>query len=423
MSLLYTLNSTNARRHFPIHSISRRSFRPLWRNGNLRNCSAYTAGPSSIHIHSLKTDFPYIWLRDSCQGPVCVHPSTQQKLHRSSDVPASIAPREGGIYFSNDVLLIDWIDGHRSRYHISFLSQYSSAQHLHAFHKDVMREKWDSTLISAGPSLFVSYDALGLSPTHQLVSMRQLLRYGLLFVTDVPTEQSSDERCELRALAEIFGKIRPTFYGEVWDVKNIRERSRNIAYTNLDLGLHMDLMYMQHPPQYQILHCLKNRVVGGASIFSDTLHAASMLRVSHPDDFHVLANTDIAFHYINDGHHLRCERPTIELSRSGEIVHVNYSPPFQAPLSLSSPPQLYTASRRFTDLVNDPSSTFTYTLKEGDAVLFDNRRVLHARTAFHEDETRPVEGESSRWLKGCYLDDDTILDKVRTTADKYVDEQ
>ena len=61
--------------------------------------------------------------------------------------------------------------------------------------------------------------------------------------TGVPNAETSDETCELRALAAAFGRIRYTFYGHVWNVRNIKE-SRNIAYTNLDLGLHMDLLYV-----------------------------------------------------------------------------------------------------------------------------------------------------------------------------------
>lgn len=62
-----------------------------------------------------------------------------------------------------------------------------------------------------------------------------------------------------------------------------------------------------------------------------------------------------------------------------------------------------------------------YTLREGDAVLFDNRRVLHARTAFTDGppggkEAR--EGETNRWLKGCYLEADTILDRGRVLRAK-----
>ena len=65
--------------------------------------------------------------------------------------------------------------------------------------------------------------------------------YNLLFVTPVPNEKASNEECELRSLAKKFSGIRDTMYGETWDVKNVRN-SRNIAYTNLFLGLHMDLM-------------------------------------------------------------------------------------------------------------------------------------------------------------------------------------
>ncbi|KAG9013561.1 hypothetical protein FRB90_005916, partial [Tulasnella sp. 427] len=37
---------------------------------------------------------PYIWLRDSCPCPACVHPETRQKLHRTTDVPLGIKPRK-----------------------------------------------------------------------------------------------------------------------------------------------------------------------------------------------------------------------------------------------------------------------------------------------------------------------------------------
>lgn len=69
----------------------------------------------------------------------------------------------------------------------------------------------------------------------------QLVRYGILFVTGVPNQDTGDETCELRKLGESFGELRSTFYGMVWDVVN-RKESKNIAYTNLDLGLHMDLL-------------------------------------------------------------------------------------------------------------------------------------------------------------------------------------
>ncbi|GJJ13052.1 hypothetical protein Clacol_007301 [Clathrus columnatus] len=241
----------------------------------------------------------------------------------------------------------------------------------------------------------------------------QLIRYGLVFLTGVPIDKTDDLHCEVRRMGEIFGRIRETFYGQVWDVISVRN-STNIANTNLDLGLHMDLLYFQHPPRYQILHCLRNKVEGGTSYFVDAIRSAEILRVEKPEYFKVLTRVPVPYHYINDGHHLHNHHPVIQLSQTDEsnIEYINYSPPFQAPLLVDTPPEFYHALHRFSELLDTEADTYRHTLQEGEAVVFDNRRVLHARTEFNEKEAVP-EGEASRWLKGCYLEADDILDRQR----------
>ncbi|KAL6302262.1 Clavaminate synthase-like protein [Sparassis latifolia] len=373
---------------------------------------------------------PFRWLRDSCQCPQCVHPSTRQKLHRTSDVPLDIHPTANGVKHTDDGLHIRWGSGHESHYAGEFLERYSSPQRLHTFHADVDPHPWDVKELRSATDLYLSYASIQTS-SGLSTAITQLVRYGLLFVTGVPNAESSNEACELRKLAERFGEIRPTFYGETWDVKDVRN-SRNIAYTNIDLGLHMDLLYFQHPPRYQILHCLRNRVSGGTSVFVDALHAALTLRACNPADFVTLASTPVAFHYINDGHHLHFEHPTIQLAPTPTpmsaststfsadldpdvraIQYINYSPPFQAPLPSSTPAPFYSALQRFVELLESPAARYEYTLREGDAVLFDNRRVLHARTAFQDHEALHGEDATSRWLKGCYLEADAVLDRGR----------
>ncbi|KAI0922588.1 hypothetical protein AcV5_009519 [Taiwanofungus camphoratus] len=374
---------------------------------------------------------PYRWLRDSCQCPSCVHPSTRQKLHRTSDIPADSQPKSDGIKYADDGVHITWSSGHQSYYTKTFLDLYSSPQKLHAFHQDQELDPWDVGRLRSAPDLFVPYEAIQ-TPPGLSTAITQLTRYGLLFLTGVPINETSNAKCELRILAERFGEIRTTFYGETWDVKKVKD-SRNIAYTNIDLGLHMDILYFQHPPRYQILHCLRNRVEGGSSIFVDALNAAAKLRQSHPSDFDILASTPVTFHYINDGHHLHHSHPTIELapysrlpsgpggaeSSLRPIQFVNYSPPFQAPLPLSTPAAFYPALERFVSLLEDPAVRLEYTLREGDAVLFDNRRVLHARTAFTDradddvGKGKPGGDGTNRWLKGCYLEADAVLDRGR----------
>jgi gamma-butyrobetaine dioxygenase len=156
-------------------------------------------------------------------------------------------------------------------------------------------------------------------------------------------------------------------------------------------------------------------VEGGTSVFVDSIKAAEDLRVSHPAYFDILTQFKIPFHYINDGHHLYHTHPTIQLDSSAqEIKHVNFSPPFQAPLPLDTPKEFYDALRTYNQILHRSENVFRYLLREGDAVIFDNRRVLHARTAFRDIPGQEAkEGEANRWLKGCYIEGDAMWDKGR----------
>ncbi len=168
---------------------------------------------------------------------------------------------------------------------------------------------------------------------------------------------------------------------------------------------------------------------GGTSFFVDAFHVAETLRENSPSSFKALATTPVPFQYINDGHHLYHAHPTIELDPLQEdstplikrsIKYVNYSPPFQAPFPRSKEPDHFYASlRNFADLLDAKENRYEYTLREGDAVIFDNRRVMHARTAFTDIPGLEIEeGDANRWLKGCYLDDDAILDRYRVMKAK-----
>ena len=57
--------------------------------------------------------------------------------------------------------------------------------------------------------------------------------------------------------------------------------------------------------------------------------------------------------------------------------------------------------------------------------MFDNRRVLHGRTAFEDKsaEEDVVGKEPSRWLKGCYFEDDMMAShgRVLRPSGKLVD--
>lgn len=225
--------SVSGRRLFPCYS---KRFNPIMSNITRR----LSFSKSELGVSVDGTVYPYIWLRDSCLCTSCIHPSTKQKLHRTSDITMEIRPKPEGIQTTHDGIQIEWTTGHKSTYPASFLKSHSSPSRLSESHKDFGRQTWNKMSLSKAKSLFLPYESLQ-NPSVLLAAINQLSRFGLLFVTGVPNTETSDQTCELRKLASLFGEIRSTFYGETWDVKNIRN-SKNVAYTNLDLGLHMDLL-------------------------------------------------------------------------------------------------------------------------------------------------------------------------------------
>lgn len=402
----------------------------------LRKATRYNIRSFGSHVSLPIGNFSYKWLRDSCPSAESIHPPTRQKLHRTTDAAKDARPKS--VSADKDGLRIEWQSGHKSFYPSEYLARYSGYGRLSVFHHDVRQQPWNLIKISANEQLFTPYESIR-TDSGRLAAMTQLEQDGLVFIQDVPNAETSNEICELRRVAEVFGEIRHTFYGSMWDVKNIKN-SRNIAYTNLDLGLHMDLLwvpcsrsfcvsylpvnrYFENPPRYQFLHCLRNRVEGGSSIFVDALNAANTLRVTSPSDFDILTTTPVSFHYINDGHHLHYDHPTIQLGAFPDehgvfpIKFVNYSPPFQAPLHLSTPPQFYDALEKFVEILENPENRYEYLLKEGDVAVFDNRRVLHGRAAFTSKNLKD-DGGTDRWLKGCYIEADALSDRARVMRSK-----
>jgi len=59
---------------------------------------------------------------------------------------------------------------------------------------------------------------------------------GILLLFNVPTDETAVE-----AIAEKLGPVKNTFYGKTWDVKD-KPMAENVAYTNVFLDLHMDLL-------------------------------------------------------------------------------------------------------------------------------------------------------------------------------------
>ncbi|KAI7905558.1 uncharacterized protein BX663DRAFT_429639 [Cokeromyces recurvatus] len=363
--------------------------------------------------------YSYLWLRDNCPCQQCLHPSSLQKLHSSADIPLDIKPVQVKSIGEEELEII-WNQplrhgqkdvNHTSRFPVEFLQRYQSNKASEKFRfNHIQPQTWNASEYNLDWVTFEDYMNTD-KGLHTIV--QRLYNRGLAFIKDVPLK---DEACT--QVAERIGPIQETFYGRDFDVKNVA-KSINIAYTSLYLGFHMDLMYLDSPPGVQLLHSLKNTVTGGASIFVDSFRAVELLKQKHPEDYEILRNTPITFHYNNNGHHMYYKRPTIVTNElhSGPAweTHVNYAPQFQGPMDDLSPSEakkFYSAFQRFADFIEDDSLRFQLTLQPGQLVLFANRRVLHGRTSFD-----PASGD--RHLKGTYLNLDSLKDKLRVLNAQY----
>ncbi|KAI7868144.1 hypothetical protein BDF14DRAFT_1796769 [Spinellus fusiger] len=330
-----------------------------------------------LHLHWTSSDqtpssdsaYSFLWLRDNCQCEKCIHPSSQQKMHSSADIPLDIAPTDVRVH--NNQAQITWNkplrhqqkDSHISTFPLSFLANHHSPAAQTKFRFNHLQPVlWSKEDYKAE---WISYEDYMTTDKGLHEAVQRLYNKGLVFLKDVPLKDSSATQ-----VAERIGPVHETFYGRDFDVKNIA-KSTNIAYTSLYLGFHMDLMYMDSPPGIQLLHSLKNSVTGGSSIFVDSFQAAAQLKEAYPEDYEILQKTPVTFHYLNNGHHMHYRRPTLVMQEQGVSAwdsHVNYAPQFQGPMEFESPHQaasFYRAFQRLANIIEDPALRFELTLQPG----------------------------------------------------------
>ncbi|EEQ85389.1 hypothetical protein RJZ56_001824 [Blastomyces dermatitidis] len=387
-----------------------------------------TANQQLVYIHSIR-------LRDACTCPKCVDQSTKQREFRMTDIPDDVAVET--VKVQDGQLVVTWqndIPGYDES-HVSTFSpeQLSIMTAVEKFFraKEGRRTSWNKSIMEENQH-WVSFKDYMEDDSQFFLAMRSLKHLGLLFVKDIPDSAEMVEKIATR-----MGPLRNSFYGQTWDVRSVPD-AKNVAYTNKHLDFHMDLLYMKDPPGYQLLHCLRNSFEGGESLFADTFLAAVRLLRNDRSLFDALARTSTRFEYKNNNQHYQYSHPTIEIEAGEEFLgnppktsttpyvnYVNYSPPFQAPSYLTervkdvSDVKLYLkAMKAFAAELAKPENIFKIKLEPGQCVIFQNRRVVHARNAFDLSGASDGENSGERWLRGAYVDEDALKSTYRQLSQR-----
>jgi gamma-butyrobetaine dioxygenase len=181
-----------------------------------------------------------------------------------------------------------------------------------------------------------------------------------------------------------------------------------VAYTAMALELHTDLANWRFPPDYQLLFCLKNEVVGGGSILADGFRVAEDLRREAPEAFRILTTHPIDFRFHDGSCDISASGPTIALDGSERITHVRFNNWLRS--TLSAPEDairpIYGALEEFWRRLRNPKYHLTIRLKPGELFTYNNNRVLHGRESFD-----PNTGH--RHLQGCYITHEDVASRLR----------
>jgi gamma-butyrobetaine dioxygenase len=327
-----------------------------------------------------------LWLRERCDDPASLDAQTEQRLYNPSDLPedariVSIEPA-GTTHFR-----IGFSDGHAALF-----SGDAILRELPGAPDDVpLPQPWSA---ATAPPPAVAWQAC-LTDAGCHAALGLYLVHGYIIVEDVPCRSGA-----VLDAARRFGFPRETNFGIMFDVRSVPD-ANDLAYTPLPLDPHTDNPYRAPVPGIQLLHCLSNRTPGGLSTLVDGLAVAQALRQQAPDEFAVLAATNVRFRYVDAETELVAAAPLIELDHARQFVAIHYSPrldfvPLLPPETLD---KFYAGRRMLDSMLKSDRFERRFKLDDGQMIMFDNRRLLHGRTGFD-----PRAG--LRHLQGCYIDAD-----------------
>lgn len=372
-------------------------------------------------------DIHPVWLRERCLESFHVEPSTRQpknNMHEEDGIldlkvlgvqkvdPSSEFPK-GGYH-------INFSDGKKCFYRKDLLDAEFANERtfLQITDWDFPEEfLWDNQALHA-PSVYDYNDVVSMDNDMARKFLSVVLSTGLALVENVPRV---DGECA-RFGAQV-STVRDTEWGLNFNVRSSPDNENggkmDLAYTPLPIGMHIDNAYrIDAPPSYQMLHAIEhcsggppecyvhNQFVDGFKVANDLCH-------ENREFFDIL--TKVTLRWENNGGDdsslLYRYAPMIEVEdevRKSDacprVMAINFSAksggyaPFLPHEELQ---KFYNAKHTMSTMLHDPKYTVQFQLYPGALVIFDNRRVLHSRSA-----VAPTDGH--RWLQGCYLNRDGL---------------
>ena len=346
-----------------------------------------------------------IWLRDNAAEPQTFSPVTREQISHPWDLPEALAASAVALA-ENGSLEVTFVPENRTvAYHPGWLRALDYSIGPHDDLGEPAPTYWDARsletpLTFGGPACVEDDGTL-------LAALESLMAFGIVRLRHVPTDETAVQR-----VAERIGTIRNSNFGFLFDVKTAPAESRNNADSNayfaVALAPHTDLATREYEPGLQLLHCLANTTRGGLAIYVDGFAVADRIRRTDADLWRAITQIEWTFTNRSPATDYRWRGPLVVLGSSGEPREIRATTFLRGPLNVdfADVELAYAGLRAFQTLAASDRFAMSFAYAPGDLIVFDNRRILHGRTAF-DDAT------GGRALKGCYMEREEVLSRIR----------
>ena len=327
---------------------------------------------------------PHLWLRHNCECEQCMVRQTSEKRFQIFTVAPDLKPRRASLA-DGQALVVDWPDGHRSRF---------SAQELYASrHPSTPPLRyWDGRF----KPYHVDFDDFLADDHAAAAGIEHFLATGACVLDNGPTTPNA-----LENLAPRLGPVREVLFERIHNVL-VDPAGYNIAHTSEDVPPHNDMVSYAWPPSVQALHMLANECSGGETGIVDGFRVLESLRREQPRMFEVLCAVDVPFRQFDAHNETSARAPTIELTTDGAVKTLRYSNQLMQRVALDEPrlAAFYRAFHKLGMRLNDPAARARLRLDAGQVLLIAGHRVLHARSR--------ITSNGRRHLQDAYFEHDNV---------------
>jgi gamma-butyrobetaine dioxygenase len=339
-----------------------------------------------LRLPGTTADFHYRWLRHNCDTDR--HPTTRERIVDSSELPDALAVRHAAV--EGERLLVRWAhDDRTSSYALSWLLEHAYA-----------RDRADSPA-PPSDSHAITIEAAGLALDEQIARAQRLLKeHGAAIVRRDPRD-TSDPAAQTEAIVAAFEtcglRVIETHFGRIEDLRTDNSTNKNsdqLGYTDAAIDLHTDQPFLDDPPRLQVLQSIRPADTGGDNYLVDAFAAVRWLESLERRDADILRSVVVRFDRQQRDFQRVVEAPIFSERATGPIVRYSYFTMAPHRLPFAEMEAFYRAYDRFARIVRDPSHQYRFSLRAGDFLVYDNHRMLHARTGF----------SGARWVRGIYLD-------------------